>query len=52
MTTLQKHVRIMFTTAAIVNSHQQSNAEMNSSLQGALNNVNSPDIHSITAKAH
>lgn len=52
MTTFQKRVRIMFTTAAVINTHQQANAEMNSFLQSALSNVNSIDIHHIPVNAH
>jgi len=52
MTTFKKRVRIMFTTNAVINTHQQANAEMNSFLQSALNDVNSHDMPRIPVKEH
>ena len=52
MTTFKKSVRIMFTTAAVINTHQQARAEMNSFQQSTLSNVNSLDMLRIPVNAH
>ena len=52
MTTFQNRVRIMFTTAAVINTHQQANTEMNSFLKSALSNVNRLDMHRIPVNSH
>ena len=52
MTTFQKRVRIMLTTAFVINTNQQTNVEMNNFLQSALSNVNSLDMHRILVNLH